>query len=55
MDEIKLFSMALQIYKEFFGKMPDLQKKSDVNELHAIYSDLCHTNQNMAQRNKSTK
>lgn len=58
MDEIKLFSIALTTYKEFFGKLPDLHNKEDVDELYSIYADICYANENIIsrlERKQSTK
>ena len=50
MKEITLFAEALYTYKGFFGKLPDLYNKEDVDELYSIYIDVCYANENIIER-----
>ena len=48
--KIVMFTEALRLYGEFFGKLPDLYKKEDVDELYSIYADVCYAMENIEER-----
>ena len=45
-----LFTEALRIYNGYFGKLPNLYSKEDLDELYLIYADLSYTMENIVER-----